>query len=170
MQDVFSIKSKVKLVWNVAPAELGGRKAILNYRHAELGTVRNVQACSLFSFIFFIGLPGGSDSKASAYNARAPGLIPRSGRNPEEGNATHSSTLIWKIPWMESMGLQRVGHDWATSLSQERKRGKPHSSILLFTATDSVKKKKKKKKWFKNKASQGRQSSHEGWLGVSLKL
>ena len=31
--------------------------------------------------------------------------------------ATHSSTLGWKIPWMEepgrlqSMGLQRVGHD-----------------------------------------------------------
>ena len=37
--------------------------------------------------------------------------------------ATHSSTFVWKIPWMEepgrlqSMGLQRVGHDWATSLS-----------------------------------------------------
>ena len=36
--------------------------------------------------------------------------------------ATHSSTLAWKIPWMEepgglqSMGLQRVGHDWETSL------------------------------------------------------
>ena len=37
--------------------------------------------------------------------------------------ATHSSTIAWKIPWTEelgrlqSMGLQRVGHDWATSLS-----------------------------------------------------
>ena len=37
--------------------------------------------------------------------------------------ATHSSTLAWKIPWMEkpgrlqSMGSQRVGHDWDTSLS-----------------------------------------------------
>ena len=37
--------------------------------------------------------------------------------------ATHSSTLAWKIPWTEelsrlqSMGLQRVGHNWATSLS-----------------------------------------------------
>ena len=36
---------------------------------------------------------------------------------------THSSTLAWKIPWTEepgrlqSMGSQRVGHDWATSLS-----------------------------------------------------
>ena len=37
--------------------------------------------------------------------------------------APHSSTLSWKIPWMEepgglqSMGSLRVGHDWATSLS-----------------------------------------------------
>ena len=37
--------------------------------------------------------------------------------------ATHSSTLAWKIPWTEepgrlqSMGLLRVGYDWATSLS-----------------------------------------------------
>ena len=37
--------------------------------------------------------------------------------------APHSSTLAWKIPWAEepdglkSMGLLRVGHDSATSLS-----------------------------------------------------
>ena len=37
--------------------------------------------------------------------------------------ATHSSILAWKIPWVEefgrlqSMGSQRVGHDWVTSLS-----------------------------------------------------
>ena len=37
--------------------------------------------------------------------------------------APHSSTLAWKIPWMEepgrlqSMGSLRVGHDWANSLS-----------------------------------------------------
>ena len=41
----------------------------------------------------------------------------------EKVMAPHSSTLAWRIPWMEepgrlqSMGLQRVGHDWATSLS-----------------------------------------------------
>ena len=41
----------------------------------------------------------------------------------EKAMATHSSTLAWKIPWMEepgrlqSMGLLRVSHDWATSLS-----------------------------------------------------
>ena len=37
--------------------------------------------------------------------------------------ATHSSILAWKIPWMEEPGRlqstesQRVGHDWATSLT-----------------------------------------------------
>ena len=39
----------------------------------------------------------------------------------EKEMATHSSTLAWKIPWTEepgglqSMGLQRVRQDWATS-------------------------------------------------------
>ena len=37
--------------------------------------------------------------------------------------ASHSSTLAWKIPWMEepgglqSIGSLTVGHDWVTSLS-----------------------------------------------------
>ena len=30
----------------------------------------------------------------------------------EKGKATHSSILTWRIPWtIQSMGLQRVGHD-----------------------------------------------------------
>ena len=32
----------------------------------------------------------------------------------EKGKATHSSILAWRIPWTESMGLQKVGHDWMT--------------------------------------------------------
>ena len=41
----------------------------------------------------------------------------------EKEMATHSSTLAWKIPWTEnpdrlqSMASQRVGHNWAISLS-----------------------------------------------------
>ena len=36
----------------------------------------------------------------------------------EKGMATHSGIVAWKIPWTEepgglqSMGLQRIGHDW----------------------------------------------------------
>ena len=39
----------------------------------------------------------------------------------EKEMATHSSVLAWKIPWTEepgglqSMGLQKVGHDWVTN-------------------------------------------------------
>ena len=41
----------------------------------------------------------------------------------EKEMITHSSTLAWRIPWTEepgrlqSTGSQRVGHDWATSLT-----------------------------------------------------
>ena len=38
----------------------------------------------------------------------------------EKAMAPHSSTLAWKIPWMQelqSMGSLGVGHDWVTSLS-----------------------------------------------------
>ena len=41
----------------------------------------------------------------------------------EKATAPYSSTLAWKIPWTEepgrlqSLGLLRVRHDWATSLS-----------------------------------------------------
>ena len=41
----------------------------------------------------------------------------------EKEMAIHSSTTAWKIPWTEepgrlqSMGLQKVGDDWAISLS-----------------------------------------------------
>ena len=39
----------------------------------------------------------------------------------EEGMATHSTTLAWRILWTEvpgglqSIGLQRIGHDWVTN-------------------------------------------------------
>ena len=39
----------------------------------------------------------------------------------EKGMTTHSSVLAWRIPWTEepgglqSMGSQRVGHDWVTN-------------------------------------------------------
>ena len=71
-----------------------------------------------------MGFPGGSDGKESACNAGDLGLIP--GFDPwvwedslEQGIATLSSILAWRIPWTEepgrlqSMGLQRVAHDWA---------------------------------------------------------
>ena len=57
----------------------------------------------------------GSDSKESAFDARDLVSIPGSGRSPEKGMATYSSTLAWRIPRTEepggpqSMGSQRAG-------------------------------------------------------------
>ena len=53
---------------------------------------------------------------ANAAGAGDTGLIPGSGRSPEEGMVTHSSILAWRIPWTEeaselqSIGFQRVGN------------------------------------------------------------
>ena len=54
---------------------------------------------------------------------RSATYLDTSYRGVKKAMAPHSSTLAWKIPWTEepgrlqSMGLRRVGHDWATSLS-----------------------------------------------------
>ena len=61
----------------------------------------------------------------------------------EKAMAPHSSTLAWKIPWMEepgrlqSMGSLRGGHDWATSLAlftfmALEKEMATHSSVLAW--------------------------------------
>ena len=63
----------------------------------------------LFVHSVFTDFPGGSDGKASAYNAGDTGSIPGSGRSPGEGNG-NSSILAWKIPWLEEPGgLQSMG-------------------------------------------------------------
>ena len=63
-------------------------------------------------------LPGGLVGKESTCNARDPGSISLGWEDPlEEGMATHSSILAWRIPWTEEsgrlqpMGSQRVGHN-----------------------------------------------------------
>ena len=65
----------------------------------------------------------GSDGKDSACNVRDPGSIHGSGRSPGGNLATHSSIPAWRIPWTEgpgrlqSMGSERVRHDWATNMT-----------------------------------------------------
>ena len=57
-----------------------------------------------------------NQAKSTRLNLRTPFTC------KEKAMAPHSSTLAWKIPWMEepgglqSMGSLRVRHDWATSL------------------------------------------------------
>ena len=57
----------------------------------------------------------------------------------EKEMAIHSSTVAWKIPWTEelgrlqSMGSQRVGHDWATSLTNPTIVGEWWESVSIIT-------------------------------------
>ena len=48
--------------------------------------------------------PGGSVVENPPTSAGDAGLIPGSGRPLEEGMATHSSILAWRIPWTEELG------------------------------------------------------------------
>ena len=55
----------------------------------------------------------------------------------EKGKATHSGILAWRIPWtgepggLQSMGSQRVRHDWATNthIIQTIKIGKGQNKV-----------------------------------------
>ena len=71
----------------------------------------------LFLFPFSLDFPGGSDGKASVYNADL-GLIPGSGRFPGEGNGNPLQYSCLENPmdhgaWCRllSTGSQRVGHN-----------------------------------------------------------
>ena len=77
---------------------------------------------SLFYSLPSLCFPGGSDHQllSAMQETRVPSL---GWEDPLEKEMTaHSSILAWKIPWMAepgrllSMGLQRVRHNWATSL------------------------------------------------------
>ena len=61
----------------------------------------------------------------------------------EEGMATHSRILAWRIPWTEepgslcSMGSQRVRHYWSDS-AQAQHSGETSAAVFLFTLLHNV--------------------------------
>ena len=80
-----------------------------------------------------------------ACNAGNPGSIPGSGRSPGEGNGSPlqysylENSMTEEPRWLQSIGLQRVGPDWATNafifslygLLVEKAMA-PHSSTLAW--------------------------------------
>ena len=90
----------------------GGRERVEG-KVIKIGTFVEVSGWDAWCFTF---LYGGSDGKASAYNAGDLGLIPGWERLPGEGNGC---ILAWRIPWTEEpdrllyTGSQRVRHDWS---------------------------------------------------------
>ena len=74
--------------------------------------------------------PSANEFTCQCQSRRRCRFYPWAGKIPQEKEiATRSSILAWRIPWTEepggpqSMGSQRVGHDWA--------RGHTHPSIAL---------------------------------------
>ena len=69
----------------------------------------------------YMGFPGSSDGKESFCNAGGLCLIPGLERSPGGGNGNHSSIVAWensrteKPGGLQSMGLQRVGHNQMTN-------------------------------------------------------
>ena len=77
---------------------------------------------------------GGSDSKESACSAGDLGSIPGSRRSPGERNGYPLQYSCLENPMeelgrLQSMGLQRVGHDWATNFHFQSNMAHP---ILYF--------------------------------------
>ena len=57
----------------------------------------------------------------------------------DEGMATHSSILAWRIPWTEepggllSTGLRRVGHDMSDLACMHTRKGHIIAAIIITT-------------------------------------
>ena len=89
----------------------------------------------------FYSIPGGSDGKESAWNARDLGSLLGWEVHLENGMAAHSSILAWKSPWTEDLAgysswSRRVRHDWATNkhthlVSQWEQWWRRHDLCLL---------------------------------------
>ena len=85
-----------------------GRRSFNNWIAKEVPTLSLIACYSAsakydivwFNHILSLSLyfPGGSDGKASAYNAGDLGSVPESGRSPGEGNGNPLQYLAWKIP------------------------------------------------------------------------
>ena len=89
-----------------------------------------LQTDSVSRWSFCWGFPGGASGEESAWNAGRHKRCGSLGQEDplEEGSATHSNILAWRIPWTEepgglpSMGLQRVRHN-GNSWAQQRELG-----------------------------------------------
>ena len=84
-------------------------------------------------FIAIWGFPGGTSGKepaAKAGDVRETGFIPGQEDPLEEGRATQSSILAWRIPWTEEpAGLQSIG------LQSDTTEATWHTSACTHTHT-----------------------------------
>ena len=97
------------------------------WAHHLLWTLKFKRKSPVWGYFIFryewLGLPRGLSSQESSCQCRRHrrhGVWPLGREDPLEEMAVHSSILAWKIPLAEepgglqSMGLQRLWHDWTT--------------------------------------------------------
>ena len=79
----------------------------------------------------------------STYNAGYPGSIPGLGRSPEEGNGNPLQYSCLENPMdrepgePQSLGLQRVGHDWVTNTSLYHSTFQAKCFIILHSDSET---------------------------------
>ena len=83
----------------------------------------------MYTYSRFMDFPGGSDGKASAYNAGDPGSIPGQGRSPGEGNGNPLQYSCLETP-MDGGTWQATVHGVAKSRTR--------LSNFTFTIADSL--------------------------------
>jgi len=110
-------KGRQRLWWG------GGKdqRVLLHFKKGKRLAVLSMQP-ALSALVLLLGFPGDSDGQDSACNAGDPGSIPGSGRCPWRREWLPIAVLLpGESPrteepgGLQSMGSQRVGHDWATN-------------------------------------------------------
>ena len=121
MNSFVTIYSTSPMKWHI-PSNLGGKTWTILYYRESVCSLRFPHKENYWHICHHWGFPCSSVHKESACSAGDLGSIPGLGRSPGEGNGNpHYSILAWKISQTEepgglqSMGLQRVRHDWATN-------------------------------------------------------
>ena len=111
--------------WGLTGMVNKGRSEEITHRYLYIPYLQNCR--SKPEAVTHVGFPWRLSSKKKSSCLYLPmkemQVQPLGREDPlEKEMATHSSILAWKIWWMEepgglsSIGSQRVGHDWATSL------------------------------------------------------
>ena len=93
------------LAWRIPWTEEPGRLQSMGSQRVRHDRVTNT---------LLLGFPVGASGKESACSAEALGLIPGLGRSPGEGKGYPLQYSV--LENSTSMGSQRVGHVWVTSL------------------------------------------------------
>ena len=125
---LFSVLQMRKLSWGrFNDAHKDTQLANCRTRNPYVFRVYALNQHIIYLYKISLGFPGVSDNKESACK-RDTWVWFLGLEDPlKKGMATHSTILAWRIPWTEepgrlqSMALQRVGHDWSVNSHTHRR-------------------------------------------------